>query len=106
MGATLNIANQKQGYTLTDRATYLALKKDLDLKVLFEGDRELLNIYHVYVVNPEKFSGVKRAQAEAFAAFMVAPDTQKVIGDFKKAEFGEPLFIADAGKDASKLGTP
>ena len=59
---------------------------------------------HVYVVNPAKHSGVKEAQARAFIAFMVAPATQALIADFKKAEYGEPLFIADAGKSETDLG--
>ncbi len=104
MGATLNVTDQKSGYTLTDRGTYLALKDDLDLEILFEGASPLLNIYHAYVVNPEKHSGVKRAQAEAFVAFLVSEEVQKLIGEFKKEEFGEPLFIADAGKSVDSLG--
>ena len=108
MGATLNVADQKQAYTLTDRATYLALKKGasgsaLALDNVFEKAAPLLNIYHVYVVNPAKHSGVKEAQARAFNAFMVAPATQAIINDFKKAEYGEQLFIADAGKKESDL---
>jgi len=104
MGVTLNVADQKSAYTLTDRATYLALKKNLKLDVVFEGPKALLNIYHVYVVSPTKHAGVHVEQARAFGAFLVAPETQKVIDDFKKAEFGQQLFIADAGKDESKLG--
>ncbi len=104
MGATLNVADQKKGYTLTDRATYLALKKNLALEVVFEGAAPLLNIYHVYVVNPEKHTGVKAVQARAFVAFMVAPETQAVIAEFGKAEFGEPLFVPDAGKKVEDLG--
>lgn len=104
MGATLNVADQKRGYTLTDRATYLALKKNLGLEVVFEGAAPLLNIYHVYVVNPEKYTRVKAAQARAFVAFMVAPATQQVIGEFGRAEFGEPLFVPDAGKNVEDLG--
>ncbi len=104
MGATLNVADQKRAYTLTDRGTYLALKANLDLEVLFEGPAPLLNIYHAYVVNPEKHSGVKRLQAEAFVAFLVSDDVQRLIGEFKKEEFGEPLFIADAGKSVDSLG--
>ncbi|HXU23382.1 MAG TPA: substrate-binding domain-containing protein [Tepidiformaceae bacterium] len=103
MGDTLNVTNQKNGYTLTDRGTYLALKKTLDLQILFENGPALINIYHVYVVNAAKHPGVKTAQAEAFDNFMVAPATQAFIGDFKKAEYGQPLFIADAGKDESTL---
>jgi tungstate transport system substrate-binding protein len=104
MGATLNVADQKSAYTLTDRATYLALKKNLSLQVVFEGAAPLLNVYHVYIVNPAKHDGVKEAQARAFVAFMVAPATQAVIGDFKKAEYGQQLFIADAGKSEDSLG--
>ena len=104
MGATLNIADQKNGYTLTDRATYLAQKKNLKLAIVFEGAKPLLNIYHVYVVNPVKFTKVKAAQGRAFAEFMVAPATQKLIGEFKKAELGQALFIADAGKKEEEVG--
>jgi tungstate transport system substrate-binding protein len=104
MGATLNVADQKSGYTLTDRATYLASKKNLKLEIVFEGAKPLLNIYHVYVVNPVKHAGVKEAQARAFVAFMVNPETQKVIADFKKAEYGQALFIADAGKAEDAVG--
>ena len=108
MGATLNVADQKQGYTLTDRATYLALKKGaygkgLGLENVFEKAAPLLNVYHVYVVNPARHPGVKEAQARAFNAFMVAPETQKLIAEFKKAEYGESLFVADAGKKESDL---
>lgn len=104
MGATLNVADQKSAYTLTDRGTYLALKKNLDLEVLYEGAAPLLNIYHVYAVNPEKHSGVKRPAAEAFVAFMVSTEVQKLIDEFKKAEYGQSLFIADAGKSVDSLG--
>jgi tungstate transport system substrate-binding protein len=104
MGATLNIADQKDAYTLTDRGTYLSLKSELKLQVLFEGAKNLLNIYHVYEVNPEKHSGVKIDAAKAFVAFMVRPDVQQIIGNFKKAEYGRALFIPDAGKSMDSLG--
>jgi len=104
MGATLNVADQKSGYTLTDRATYLSLKKNLKLVVVFEGAKPLLNIYHVYLVSPTQHPAVKAAQGRAFVAFMVAPETQKLIAEFKKAEFGEALFIADAGKAEDSIG--
>lgn len=104
MGATLNVADQKKAYTLTDRATYLALKSKLNLDILFQGAAPLLNIYHVYEVNPQKHDGIKTAQAKAFVDFMVAPATQKVIADFKKADYGQALFFADAGKSVAELG--
>ena len=96
MGATLNVADQKRGYALTDRATYLSLRKRLDLAIVFEGDRALLNIYHVYVVNPAKHQRVNVAAARAFARFLVAPATQRAIGEFKRHEYGQSLFVPDA----------
>ncbi|KAA0226711.1 MAG: substrate-binding domain-containing protein [Burkholderiaceae bacterium] len=104
MGATLNVANERNGYTLTDRATYLAVKKNLDLVILFEGAKPLLNIYHVYLVSPEKHTGVKAAQGRAFVEFMVSAKTQATIGNFGKDKFGEALFVADAGKAEDSLG--
>lgn len=106
MGQTLNIASEKSGYTLTDRATYLSLKKNLKLDIMVEGEKSLLNIYHVMQVNPEKFPGMKinSQGAKAFVDFMLAPETQKVIGDFNKDKYGQSLFFPDAGKDENTLG--
>jgi len=103
MGQTLQIASEKQGYTLTDRATFLAQKQNLKLVPLVEGDAVLLNIYHVMQVNPEKFSKVNAEGAKSFVEFMVAPETQKTIGEFGKEKFGQSLFIPDAGKKMSDL---
>jgi tungstate transport system substrate-binding protein len=104
MGDTLRIASEKNAYTLTDRATYLANKDILDLEILLEGDAALLNIYHVIVVNPEKWPKVNLEGAEAFANFMVAEATQQIIGEFGVDKFGSPLFFPDAGKDEATLG--
>lgn len=98
MGQTLTIASEKAGYTLTDRATYLATKKNLKLDILLQGDAALLNIYHVMQVNPEKFPKVNADGAKAFVEYMINPDTQATIGSFGKDKFGEALFFADAGK--------
>ncbi len=96
MGATLKVASEKSGYTLTDRATYLALKDELNLEIVLQGEESLLNIYHVMQVNPEKFENINGEAGKAFVDFMVAPETQKVIGEFGVDEFGEPLFFPDA----------
>ncbi|MDD4238272.1 MAG: substrate-binding domain-containing protein [Desulfotomaculaceae bacterium] len=104
MGQTLNIANEKEAYTLTDRATYLAQKKNISLEILSEGDASLLNVYHVMQVNPEKFEKVNKDGAKAFVDFMVEPDTQKVIEDFGKDKYGQALFTPDAGKKVEDLG--
>lgn len=104
MGQTLGIAQQKSGYTLTDRATYLAQKQNLDLVILVEGEKNLLNIYHTMQVNPEKFPKVNGEGGKAFVDFMVADDTQKIISEFGADKFGQPLFYPDAGKNEEDLG--
>jgi tungstate transport system substrate-binding protein len=93
MGDTLNIANARDAYTITDRGTYLALGDQLDLVVLSEGDKDLINIYHVIAVNPDRYDTLNVAGAQAFIDFMLAPSTQRVIGDFGKQEFGQALFM-------------
>lgn len=98
MGATLQIANQKAAYTISDRGTFLAQRANLDLEILSEGDAGLLNVYHVIVVNPEKHTKVNAAGARAWAAFVVRGDVQKLIGEFGVDKYGEPLFFPDAGK--------
>ncbi|MEX2159312.1 MAG: substrate-binding domain-containing protein [Dehalococcoidia bacterium] len=98
MGATLQVANQKNGYTLSDRATFLATQDSLDLEVLGEGDARLLNIYHVIQVNPDNFDDLNDQGAADFVGFMVASDTQATIGEFGVDDYGEPLFVPDAGK--------
>ena len=92
MGETLTIAGQKQAYTLSDRGTFLATD-NLDLKLLVEGGEDLLNPYHVIVVEGES---VKRACAEEFSTWITSPETQQEIGSFGVAKYGEPLFVADA----------
>ena len=103
MGATLQIANQREAYALTDRATYLALKDVLDLEILYEGDPDLLNIYHVMQVNPETSKDINAGGAEVFVDFMVADETQAVIAEFGVDKFGQPLFVPDAGRTAAEL---
>jgi len=104
MGATLVIASEKEAYTMTDRATYLANQENLDLEILVEGDAVLLNVYHVMTVNPEKWPGTNYDGALAFANFIIAPNTQSVIGEFGVDEFGQPLFFPDADKTDADLG--
>ena len=104
MGQTLNVAAEKKGYTLADRGTYLALKKNLGLDILVEGDAILLNIYHVVEVNPAKWSKVNAAGGKAFADFMVSKETQDIIKIFGVDKFGSPLFFPDAGKREEELG--
>ncbi len=102
MAATLLVASEKGAYTLTDRGTYLAQKANISLDVVVEGDTVLLNIYHVMQVNPEKFEKVNGKGGKAFVDFMVSADTQKIIGEFGKDKYGQPLFFPDAGKPEFK----
>jgi tungstate transport system substrate-binding protein len=104
MGQTLNVAAEKKGYTITDRATYLSLKKGLGLEILVEGDSKLLNIYHVIELNSAKWPKVNAQGGKAFADFMVASKTQEIIGRFGVDKFGAPLFFPDAGKKPESLG--
>lgn len=104
MGQTLSVAAEKKGYTLADRGTYLALKKNLGLEILVEGDAILLNIYHVIEVNPAEWPKVNNAGAKTFAGFMVSKGTQDIIKTFGVDKFGSPLFFPDAGKKEEELG--
>lgn len=106
MGETLRIASERGAYTLTDRATFLAHRRSLKLEVVQEGDATLLNVYRAYVVSPAKHARAKPAGARAFVDFLVAPETQRRIADFGKTDFGEPLFIPDAGKTEADLARP
>jgi tungstate transport system substrate-binding protein len=104
MGQTLNVAAEKKGYTLTDRATYLSLKKGLGLEILVEGDGKLLNVYHVIELNTAKWPKVNASGGKAFADFMVAQKNQEIISRFGVDKFGAPLFFPDAGKKPESLG--
>jgi len=92
MGETLKITSEKAGYTLVDRATYLSMKDAVDLVILREGDKDLLNQYGVIVVTGAK----NEAAGQAFADWIVSPEGQKVVEQFGVAKYGEPLFIPNA----------
>jgi tungstate transport system substrate-binding protein len=103
MGQTLGIANDRRAYTLTDRGTYLAFQKRVDLPILVEKDRPLLNIYSVMEVNPANGPRVNVAGGKAFAEFILAPETQAVIKTFGVDKYGQPLFVPIAGKKDEDL---
>ncbi|WP_019156218.1 substrate-binding domain-containing protein [Robertmurraya massiliosenegalensis] len=93
MGASLQVAADKAGYILTDRATYLAQKDNYpDMGILVEGDEALLNIYHVMEVNPDKNDQINNDGAKAFVEFMVDEEVQNKIEEFGKEEYGQSLF--------------
>jgi len=97
MEKTQRIANEKKAYTLTDRGTWLATKdKDkLEMVVVLEGDPVLFNQYGVMAVNPEKHKQAKYKEAMQFVDWLISPEGQKAIGDFKDKN-GNQLFIPNA----------
>ena len=104
MGATLKVSSEKEGYTLTDRATYLAQNDVLDLDIMIEGHESLLNVYHTMMVNPEKWPKTNKEGARNWIDFLTRADIQLIIGEFGVEEYGQPLFFPDATKSDSDLG--
>jgi tungstate transport system substrate-binding protein len=100
---TLQLASQRRAYVLADRGTWLANRALLDLVPLVEGGRELLNIYHVMVIRPERFPKVNHDGARAFADYLVSVEGQALIAGFGVSRFGQPLFVPDAGRNESEL---
>jgi tungstate transport system substrate-binding protein len=96
MAQTLRVAMEKQGYTLTDSATFYGVEGIKGLKVFISKAPELENIYAVIVVNPEKIPTAKVKEATAFADFLTSKEGQKLIGKFKKG--GRQLFEPMVGK--------
>jgi tungstate transport system substrate-binding protein len=94
MAQSLRIASEKQAYTLTDLGTFLAERRRLQLTILLRGDPVLRNPYTVIVVNPQKHPHVAHQAARELAAFLVAPETQRVIARFGVQRFGMPLFYS------------
>ena len=101
MEATLRIAHEKGAYTLTDRGTYLAVGKKLDLVPAFEGGAELENPYSVIAVNPAVHKHAKYMDAMTFIAWLTSPQGQAAIGSFEKE--GQILFHPTAVPEAIKI---
>ncbi|MBU2597635.1 MAG: substrate-binding domain-containing protein [Actinobacteria bacterium] len=95
MAGTIMIANEKNAYTLSDRGTYLSLQKNIQLKILFEGDPLLLNPYGIIAVNPDKHSKVNYEGAMRFIEFITSKDGQEIIKNFGIEKYGQPLFFPD-----------
>jgi tungstate transport system substrate-binding protein len=94
MGAALNTASASGGYVLSDRGTWLNFKNRGDLEIVVEGDKRLFNQYGVILVNPEKHKHVKKELGQAFIDWIVSPEGQKAISDYKIN--GQPLFFPNA----------
>ncbi|MBI9013745.1 MAG: substrate-binding domain-containing protein [Clostridiales bacterium] len=96
MGDTLVMAAEMGAYTMTDRATFLSMRDNLDLQIVFEGAPPLFNQYGVIPVNPDKNDLINHEAANEFAEWLISPETQKLIGEFGVEQFGQPLFIPNA----------
>jgi tungstate transport system substrate-binding protein len=94
MGPTLNTAAAMNAYALTDRGTWLSFKNRGELGMVVEGDRRLFNQYGIMLVNPAKHPHVKRALGNAFIDWLISPEGQKIIADYKIN--GQQLFFPNA----------
>ena len=103
MGATITMADEEEAYTLTDRGTWLKFKNDADLdielNIVCEGAKDLLNQYGVIAVNPEMFEGLNNEAANVFIEWICSEKVQELIGQFGVEEYGQALFTPDAGTD-------
>ncbi len=93
---TLAFTNEKQAYTLMDRATYITMKAKLTLQVLVERDSILLNYITLIPVNPAKFPQVHYAEAMQLVEWLQGREAQTIIHDFGKDKYGEPLFFSNS----------
>ena len=103
MGATLRIASEKDAYALSDRGTYLTTKDSSGLDIAVEGESYLLNVYHVIDMGKRAGPRVNEAGARAFADWIVSPEAQRMIREFGREKYGEPLFVPDAGKSEREV---
>jgi tungstate transport system substrate-binding protein len=94
MGAALNTASALNGYVLSDRGTWLNFKNKGDLAILVEGDKRMFNQYGVMLVNPEKHPNVKKELGQTFVDWVISPEGQKAIAEYKIG--GEQLFFPNA----------
>jgi tungstate transport system substrate-binding protein len=94
MGAALNTAGASEGYVLSDRGTWISFKNKGDLAILVEGDKRLFNQYGVMLVNPEKHPNVKKELGQKFVDWLISPEGQKAIADYKID--GQQLFFPNA----------
>jgi len=96
MGDVIQMANEMMGYTLSDRATYLAMSNSIEIIPLVEGDERLFNQYGVIAVNPEKNEMINAEGAQAFIDWILSEKAQELIGGFGIDQYGQPLFVPNA----------
>lgn len=93
MGSTIQMADEKLAYTLTDKATFLSMKDKIDLKVVFEKEDILYNQYGVILVNPNKNKMINSNEAKVLMDWLLSKKGQNLIGSFGVKEFKESLFV-------------
>jgi tungstate transport system substrate-binding protein len=91
MGAVLQIADEKRGYTLTDRGTYIAYADKINLEIVYEEDKAFFNPYGIIVVNPTKHPHIQYKLAKKFIDYLTGTLGQKIIADYTKN--GQHLFF-------------
>lgn len=96
MGAVLQMAFDKQAYSLTDRGTLISVEGKIDLPIVFQGEKGLFNPYGVIAVNPKKHPKAHYDLAKKFIDYITGPEGQKIIADYKMN--GKQLFFPDATK--------
>ncbi|NJD77062.1 MAG: tungsten ABC transporter substrate-binding protein [Candidatus Methanoperedens sp.] len=105
MGDTISTADIKEGYTLSDRGTYLAMKDKIKLAILFEKDQKyLFNPYHVMAVSPVKFPTVKYDLAKKYINYVTSPEGQDILRNYGKDKYREALFVPE--EDAGNVTSP
>ena len=102
--ATTLYVNEKQAYTLMDRATWLTVKDEVSVVPLMEADPLMLNLIAVIRVNPEKFPDIHKDEALKFADWVVGDEAQTLIRDFGKDKYGQPLFFPNSDQWNAKHG--
>jgi tungstate transport system substrate-binding protein len=103
MGATLEMANEKEAYTLSDIGTFLAYKGDLDLVPIVDEGDSLLNVYCAMQINPAKYPDINSTVAKDWVNFLISDEIQQEIASFGVDKYGQPLFYA-AQNDWEKIG--
>ena len=94
MDATLHVASARDGYVLSDRGTWINFQNKGNLQILVAGDKRLFNQYGAILVNPDKHPNVRKELGQAFIDWLVSPDGQKAVTDYKIN--GEQLFFPNA----------
>ena len=104
-GPTLRYTDEQGAYTVIDRATYLSLKKEIKLAILVENDEAMLNFMSLIPVNAARFWRVNGTSAMQFEYWATAVDKgQKIIRDFGRKQYGEPLFFPNSDAWRKKTG--